>query len=36
LADNYAQWIKKQVFAKSPFSISAVVYSQIEYELTMD
>jgi len=36
LADNYAQWIKKQVFAKNPSSISAVVYSQIEYELTMD
>lgn len=36
LADNYAQWIKKQVLAKTPSSISAVVYSQIEYEMTMD
>ncbi len=36
LADNYAQWIKKMVFAKTPSSVSAVVYSQFEYELTMD
>lgn len=36
LADNYAQWIKKQVLAKTPSSVSVVVYSQVEYELTMD
>jgi hypothetical protein len=36
LADNYAQWTKKQTLAKNPSSVSAVVYSEIEYELTMD
>ena len=37
LADNYAKWIKKQVFSsKQSVSVSAVVYSQREYELTMD
>jgi preprotein translocase subunit SecA len=36
LADNYAKWIKKQTSDKTAQSVSAVVYSQIEYELTMD
>lgn len=36
LADNYASWTKKQTLAKTPSSVSALVYSQIEYELTMD
>lgn len=36
LADNYVAWIKKQVFAKNPASISVLLYSETEFELTVD
>ncbi len=36
LADNYVNWTKKQVLAKNPSSVSALVYSEVEYDLTMD
>ncbi len=35
LADNYAKWIKKQVSTENKW-VSAVVYSSVEFELTMD
>jgi preprotein translocase subunit SecA len=35
LADNYAKWIKKQVLTEKK-SVSADIYSSIEFELTMD
>jgi len=36
LADNYVTWVKNQIFAKTPSSVSALVYSETEYDLTMD
>ncbi|MCX6825282.1 MAG: preprotein translocase subunit SecA [candidate division SR1 bacterium] len=35
LADNYAKWIKKQILSDKK-GISVDIYSQIEYELTME
>ncbi|MFA6256597.1 MAG: SEC-C metal-binding domain-containing protein, partial [Candidatus Absconditabacterales bacterium] len=35
LADNYARWIKKQIFTDKK-GISADLYSSVEFELTMD
>lgn len=36
LAKNYVKWITKQLTGKTPKAVSAVVYSDIEYNYTID